>query len=49
MTRLSAESSGLLYHLLLDRAIKGGIVLVALVLLVVGMVVIWRRTGPGDR
>jgi len=25
------------------------ILLVALALLVVGMVVIWRRTGPGDR
>ncbi|WP_354637647.1 hypothetical protein [Kitasatospora camelliae] len=46
---LAAESSELLQHLLLDRALKVGIVLLALAVLAVGLAVIWRRTGRGGR
>jgi len=37
----------LLHHLLIDYALKVGIVLVALVVLGVGMAVLWRRVGAG--
>ncbi|MGW1891562.1 hypothetical protein ACWCP6_15080 [Streptomyces sp. NPDC002004] len=40
-----AASSDLLQHLLLDRALKAAVVLVALVVLALGMRLIWRRTG----
>lgn len=45
MTALAMDSSDLVDHLLMDYAIKGGIVIVALILLVLGMVVVWRRAG----
>ncbi|MFE1907425.1 hypothetical protein ACFW96_27685 [Streptomyces gardneri] len=45
MTGLGAESSDLLHHLLMDRAIKAVIVVAALGVLALGMTVIWRRTG----
>ncbi|MFI8962622.1 hypothetical protein ACIGO8_10930 [Streptomyces sp. NPDC053493] len=46
MTRLlAAGSAELLHHLLLDRAIKTGVVVVALVVLAVGLRAIWRRAG----
>ena len=45
MTGLAVESSELLHHLLLDRAIKIGVVVAALVVLALGMAVIWRRAG----
>ncbi|MFI5987076.1 hypothetical protein ACIBEA_40205 [Streptomyces sp. NPDC051555] len=45
MTTLAAESSDLLQHLLLDRALKVVIVVVALGILVLGMTVVWRRVG----
>ncbi|WP_281176268.1 hypothetical protein [Pseudonocardia acaciae] len=35
----------LLHHLLVDYLIKGGIVVVGLLLLVIGMVVVWRKLG----
>ncbi|MER7212349.1 hypothetical protein [Streptosporangium sp. NPDC000239] len=44
--------SELLDHLLHDFIVKGIIVAVALVVLAVGMVIIWRmagRSGPRDR
>ncbi len=44
MTGLAADAS-LLEHLILDRLIKIGVVLVALVLLAIGMAIIWRRAG----
>ncbi|MEV6205843.1 hypothetical protein [Kitasatospora sp. NPDC051914] len=47
MTGLAVESSELLHHLLLDRAVKVAIVVVALGVLALGMVVIWRRAGRG--
>jgi hypothetical protein len=40
-----AEGGSLLQHLLVDRLIKTGIVIVALVVLAIGMTVIWRRVG----
>ncbi|MFJ7206927.1 hypothetical protein ACIQWR_25765 [Streptomyces sp. NPDC098789] len=45
MTTLAAESSDVLQHLLLDRALKVVIVVVALGVLALGMKVIWRRVG----
>ncbi|MFD7976135.1 hypothetical protein [Streptomyces sp. NPDC059071] len=41
----AADSSGLLQHLLLDRALKVVIVVAALGVLALGMTVIWRRAG----
>ncbi|MFD5408972.1 hypothetical protein ACFV4Q_02360 [Streptomyces nojiriensis] len=49
MTSLGAESSDLLHHLLLDRAIKVVIVVVALGILALGMTVIWRRAGRAKK
>lgn len=48
MTGLAADSSDLLHHLLLDRAIKAAIVLAALVVLALAMTLIWRHTGRTD-
>ena len=45
MTSLGMESSELLHHLLLDRALKVVIVVVALGILALGMTVIWRKAG----
>ncbi|MET3985370.1 hypothetical protein [Streptomyces sp. PvR034] len=45
MVGLGAQSSDLLQHLLLDRAIKIAVVVVALGLLALGMRAIWRRVG----
>lgn len=45
MIGLAAEPSGMLQHLLVDRAIKIAIVVVALAVLAIGMRVIWRKTG----
>ncbi|MDT0456684.1 hypothetical protein RM550_13215 [Streptomyces sp. DSM 41527] len=41
------EGSDLLAHLVADAAIKGVIVLVALIVLGLGMVLIWKRVGRG--
>ncbi|MGC0421229.1 hypothetical protein [Embleya sp. AB8] len=50
MTGITAESSNLAHHLLMDTVIKVVLVVVALVVLAIGMVVIWRRAGrPNDR
>ncbi|WP_329467980.1 hypothetical protein [Streptomyces sp. NBC_01431] len=49
MVSLEAESSELLHHLLLDRAIKVVIVVVALGILALGMTMIWRRTGRAKK
>ncbi|MEV6564913.1 hypothetical protein [Streptomyces kronopolitis] len=46
------EGSDLVAHLVADAAIKGVIVLVALVVLALGMVLLWKkvgRTGPRRR
>ncbi|KAA9381590.1 hypothetical protein F5972_01790 [Microbispora cellulosiformans] len=40
--------SEILDHLLSDVLIKGGIVVFALLALVLGMVLIWRKIGKGD-
>ncbi|GAA2079586.1 hypothetical protein GCM10009801_37260 [Streptomyces albiaxialis] len=45
----TALASGLVTHLLLDRLLKAGIVLAALLVLAIGMTVVWRRTGTGPR
>ncbi|WP_438295166.1 hypothetical protein [Streptomyces sp. HUAS TT7] len=45
MNAFAAGSDGLAHHLLMDFAIKGVIVVVAVVILVLGMVLIWRRAG----
>lgn len=47
-------SAGVVHHLLVDRLIKIGIVLAALVVLAVGMVLVWKCAGretepPGRR
>ncbi|MBN0049296.1 hypothetical protein JS756_35615 [Streptomyces actuosus] len=49
MSGLAAESSDLLHHLLLDRAIKVVIVVVAVSVLALGMAVIWRRAERARR
>ncbi|WP_159032894.1 hypothetical protein [Streptomyces fodineus] len=49
MNSLGAESSDLLHHLLLDRAIKVVIVVAALGILAFGMTVIWRRAGRSKK
>lgn len=49
MSGLAAESSDLLHHLLLDRAIKVVIVVVAVSVLALGMTVIWRRAERAKR
>lgn len=41
-------SSGLVHHLLLDAAIKAGIVIAALTVLALGMTMIWRKAGRTD-
>lgn len=43
------DGAEILEHLLIDRLIKIGIVLVALVAIVIGMVIIWRRSGRRSR
>ncbi|GHF55188.1 hypothetical protein GCM10010218_40750 [Streptomyces mashuensis] len=45
MIPLASEGDELLHHLLLDYALKGVIVVVAVVVLAIGMVVIWRKAG----
>ncbi|MFE7612511.1 hypothetical protein [Streptomyces celluloflavus] len=49
MIGLGAESSELLHHLLLDRAIKVVIVAVALGILAFGMAALWRRAGRAKK
>ncbi|MFC5723907.1 hypothetical protein ACFP1Z_27450 [Streptomyces gamaensis] len=46
-TVAAADSSSLLHHLLMDYVVKGVIVVVALAVLAIGMVVVWRRAGRG--
>ncbi|MEW1754656.1 hypothetical protein ACIQU1_28650 [Streptomyces angustmyceticus] len=41
------EGADLLAHLVADAALKGVIVLVALIVLGLGMVLIWKRVGRG--
>ncbi|MFJ9468636.1 hypothetical protein [Streptomyces caniferus] len=43
-----SEGADLLSHLLADAAIKGVIVIVALIVLVVGMALIWRSLGRAE-
>ncbi|MFG2828311.1 hypothetical protein ACGFWI_12740 [Streptomyces sp. NPDC048434] len=40
-----SDGSELVQHLLADAAIKGVIVIVALIVLVLGMVLIWKKAG----
>ncbi|MFF5205915.1 hypothetical protein [Streptosporangium sp. NPDC000396] len=42
------DGSKILEHLLSDFLIKGVIVVIALLVLALGMVVIWRKVGKGD-
>ncbi|MBB4684252.1 hypothetical protein [Amycolatopsis jiangsuensis] len=44
MTRL-AEGEEILHHLLADLLIKGLIVVAAVVVLVLGVVLIWKKVG----
>ncbi|KOG37592.1 hypothetical protein [Streptomyces decoyicus] len=39
------EGAGLLHHLLVDAALKGAIVIAALIVLALGMVLIWKKAG----
>lgn len=39
------DGHGILHHLLVDMLVKGAIVIGGLVVLVLGMVVIWRKIG----
>ncbi|GFE25449.1 hypothetical protein ACFVJW_25500 [Streptomyces libani] len=41
------DGAGLLHHLLVDRAIKVALVLVALIVLGLGMALIWKKAGRG--
>ncbi|MFD7163506.1 hypothetical protein [Streptomyces violascens] len=45
MNAFAAGSDDLAHHLLMDFAVKGVIVAVAAIILVLGMVLIWRRAG----
>ncbi|MFF0431315.1 hypothetical protein ACFYU9_03655 [Streptomyces sp. NPDC004327] len=49
MTALALESSELLHHLLLDRALKVVIVVAALTVLALGLRALWRRAGRTNR
>ncbi|SDS87724.1 hypothetical protein [Microlunatus soli] len=42
------DGSDLVHHLLLDKLLKMGIVLLAVVVVGIGMVIIWRRSGTGS-
>lgn len=44
----AAGDGGVVVELLADRLIKGGIVLAALVVVVVALAIVYRRTGPKD-
>lgn len=44
-TALAGDHAELIEHLVFDRLVKAGIVAVALVVLALGMVVVWRLTG----
>ncbi|MYX08780.1 hypothetical protein GTW98_18555 [Streptomyces sp. SID8375] len=46
-TLARGDGAGLLHHLLVDRAIKVALVLVALIVLGLGMALIWKRAGRG--
>ncbi|MEK8143278.1 hypothetical protein NKH18_17495 [Streptomyces sp. M10(2022)] len=48
MPGLAADSDELVHHLLVDSAVKAAIVVVALAVLALGMIVIWRKTGRVD-
>lgn len=43
------EGKELLHHLIVDKIVKIGIVLLAIIAIAIGMAVIWRRTGSGSR
>ncbi|WP_329331385.1 hypothetical protein OIU81_31240 [Streptomyces sp. NBC_01454] len=43
-----SEGSDLVAHLVADAAIKGVIVLVALIVLALGMVLLWKRVGRAE-
>jgi hypothetical protein len=45
---VATDDSDVLTELLMDRLLKGAIVLVALVVLVIVLTVVYRRTGPKD-
>ncbi|GAA2586487.1 hypothetical protein [Streptomyces tubercidicus] len=47
LARGGADGEGLVHHLLVDQALKVGIVLVALIVLVMGMALIWKKAGRG--
>ncbi|MFC6885113.1 MULTISPECIES: hypothetical protein [Actinomadura] len=46
---LAGGDSDILGELLMDRLIKFGIVVVALVVLVVALAIVYRKVGNGDR
>lgn len=46
---LADDDSDLIRELLMDRLIKFGIVVVALVVLVVALAIVYRKVGNGDR
>ncbi|MEU4824572.1 hypothetical protein ACLQ2P_16900 [Actinomadura citrea] len=45
---LAADDGDVIIDLLVDRLIKGGIVLAALIVVVVALTIVYRRTGPKD-
>ncbi|MGW3013512.1 hypothetical protein ACWC9R_32500 [Streptomyces sp. NPDC001219] len=45
LARGGDDGAGLVHHLLVDQALKAGIVLVALIALGLGMALLWRRAG----
>jgi hypothetical protein len=45
---LAADDGDVVIDLLVDRLIKGGIVLAALIVVVVALTIVYRRTGPKD-
>ncbi|MGW5421252.1 hypothetical protein [Streptomyces sp. NPDC003943] len=49
MITLATESSELLTHLLVDRAIKVVIVVAALTVLALGLRTVWRRAGRTNK
>lgn len=43
------DGAELLQHLIVDKLMKMGIVLLAVLAIAVGMVIIWRRSRSGQR
>ncbi|MFI5524522.1 hypothetical protein [Streptomyces platensis] len=48
LARGGGDGAGLLHHLLVDRAVKVAVVLVALLVVALGMRLIWKKAGRAE-